>query len=346
MSHRVDVNRPGGGRWAELSVPPGRTILGAALDRGVEYPHGCRSGNCGGCKSHLISGEVEMAPWSPFALGEEERARGLILACRAVPWSDCIVEPVDDEETAVYASRLLNCRVAGIRAATHDIRILSLDIESGGPFDFAAGQYAALSFDGLPPRDFSMASPPGADPLEFHIRLVRDGLVTRHVMDVLRVGDPVAVRGPAGTAHYRKTHRGPILLAAGGSGLAPMASIAAHALAGGAQQDMFLYFGARSERDVYMEDRFAALAARHANLRFTVVLSEPDGPTARRTGLLADALASDFRTFEGFKAYLAGPPAMVETCVERLAALGLARKDCHADAFYTEAEKACAAGAG
>ncbi len=40
---------------------------------------------------------------------------------------------------------------------------------------------------------------------------------------------------------------------------------------------MFLYFGARAERDVYLEAHFRALAARHPNLRVVTVLSEPDG---------------------------------------------------------------------
>ena len=340
MNYCVSLNKPGGERWATIDVPAGRTILETALGHDIDYPHGCRSGNCGGCKSHLISGDIEMAPHSPFALTEEERGRGLILACRSVPWSDCTVEPVEDEEAAVHASRRLACRVAGIDHATHDIRILSLDIESGGPFDFTAGQYAALAFEGLPARDFSMASAPGAARLEFHIRLVTGGRVTRHVMNALRIGDAVSVSGPTGTAHYRENHRGPILLVAGGSGLAPIKSIAESALAGGARQEMFLYFGARAERDVYLEKHFTALAARHPNLRVVTVLSEPDGPTRRRTGWLADTLSSDFDTLDGFKAYLAGPPIMVETCTERLLALGLARRDCHADAFYTEAEKA------
>ena len=339
MTYRVSLNKPGGASWAEFEVPAGRTILETALEAGIDYPHGCRSGNCGGCKSHLVAGEVEMSPYSPYALDGEERGRGLILACRAVPWSDCAVEPVAADEEAVHASRRLACRVAAIERATHDIRILALDIESGGPFDFTAGQYAALAFEGLPARDFSMASQPGAERLEFHVRLVAGGQVTRHVLDTLRIGDPVSVSGPMGTAYYRKHHRGPILLVAGGSGLAPIKSIADSALAGGARQEMFLYFGARAERDVYLEAHFRTLAARHPNLRTVTVLSEPDGPTGRRTGLLADALAADFDDFDGFKAYLAGPPAMVDTCTDRLLARGLARRDCHADAFYTEAEK-------
>src|SRR6266851_5808955 len=74
-----------------VRVGIGETILEAALAQGVPYPHGCRSGNCGACKSVLESGEVDLAPYSDYALTEEERSQGLILACRAMPWSDATV---------------------------------------------------------------------------------------------------------------------------------------------------------------------------------------------------------------------------------------------------------------
>src|SRR3546814_3007615 len=57
--------------------------------------------------------------------------------------------------------------------------------------------------------------------------------------------------------------------------LAPMKSIVESALAQGLRQPIHLYFGARMARDLYMGDRFAGLAARHENFRFTPVLSEP-----------------------------------------------------------------------
>ena len=148
------------------------------------------------------------------------------------------------------------------------------------------------------------------------------------------------VEGPLGTAHLRDNHRGPILAVAGGSGLAPIKAIVESALAGGAQQPIHLYFGVRAERDLYLEGHFRALTEQHPNLTFTPVLSEPDGPTGRRTGYLADAVAADFADLDGFKAYLAGPPIAVETTVGKLRAAGMRRRDIHADAFYTEADKA------
>ncbi|MHA1536455.1 MAG: 2Fe-2S iron-sulfur cluster-binding protein [Alphaproteobacteria bacterium] len=329
----------------EIAVEIGETILEVALKAGLPYPHGCRSGNCGACKSELVEGEVDLSPYSEYALSQAERDQGLILACRAVPWSDCAVRWLDADESAVHPIRHLRARVTGIEDATHDIRIVRLAIESGGPFDFSPGQYAQVTFAGMPARDYSMASRPGEDRLEFHIRAAEGGVVSQYVSKQLAEGDEVKLVGPYGAAHLREGHRGPILALAGGSGLAPIKAIVDQALAKGMEQDITLYLGVRAERDLYLEKHFEGLSGEYPNLRFIPVLSEPDaaetdGPSERRTGFLADAVASDFASLDGAKAYLAGPPIMVETCTEALAKLGLRRQDVHADAFYTEADKA------
>ncbi len=323
-----------------LAVETGATILQSAIEQGLDYPHGCQSGNCGACKSRLHGGEVEMSPYSEFALSEEERAAGLILACRAVPWSNCEVAYLEPDEVVAHPQRDLTCRVVENQKVTHDIRRLRLAIEAGGPFDFTAGQYAMVTFEGLPVRDFSMASLPGGNLLEFHIRLVAGGTVSPFVLQGLKTGDKVRVQGPQGNSFLRESHGGPIIALAGGSGLAPIKSIVEQALRKGAKQPIHLYFGVRDERDLYLEDHFEALAAANQNLRFLPVLSEPGGPTGRRTGFLADVLRAEHSDLDGCKAYLAGPPVMVESCVTTLKALGVRDEDCHADAFYTEAEKA------
>jgi ferredoxin-NAD(P)+ reductase (naphthalene dioxygenase ferredoxin-specific) len=48
----------------------------------------------------------------------------------------------------------------------------------------------------------------------------------------------------------------------------------------------------------------------------------------------------DIPSFEGFKAYIAGPPPMVEALQRQLEAKGMPRRDIHADAFYGEGEDA------
>jgi CDP-4-dehydro-6-deoxyglucose reductase/ferredoxin-NAD(P)+ reductase (naphthalene dioxygenase ferredoxin-specific) len=322
-----------------IEVPTGATILEAALDAGIAYPHGCQSGNCGACKSHLASGEVAMEGYSEFALSDEEKDRGLILACRAVPWEDSEVAWLDEDDLIVHPRRLLACKVVGLDDATHDIKRVRLGIVSGGPFDFSAGQYASLTFDGCPPRDYSMANVPGDPTLEFHIRRTADGAASMHVARKLKLGDDVRVEGPFGTSYLRESHRGPIIAVAGGSGMAPLKSIVEQALAKELPQHIHFYFGVRSERDLYLHDHFADLASKHGNLHFTPVLSERAGP-GRRTGLVHEAVAADFDEFDGCKAYLAGPPVMVEAATKLFERRGMRRVDVHADAFYTAAEMA------
>ncbi len=332
-------------QWDQpVTVEAGQTILEAALDQGVAYPHGCRSGNCGACKSRRHAGEIELAPYSEYALTEAERASGLILACRAMPWSDVEVAWLDSDETVVHPVRFLKCRVTALEQATHDIRIVRLAILSGGPFTFSAGQYARVTFEGLPARDYSMANRPDQPELELHIRQLGGGTSSVHAGTRLRLGDAVAVEGPYGTSYLRERHTGPIVAVAGGSGLAPIKSIVTCALARGMRQDIRLYFGVRDERDLYREAALRALATEHPNFRFTPVLSEPSGPTRRRTGLVHQVVGAELGDGDGVKAYLAGPPPMVETTSALLAARGVRREDIHADAFYTEAEKAALGG--
>jgi CDP-4-dehydro-6-deoxyglucose reductase/ferredoxin-NAD(P)+ reductase (naphthalene dioxygenase ferredoxin-specific) len=324
-----------------IDVPTGGTILEAALDAGVTYPFGCQSGNCGACKSHLLKGEVTMEGYSDFALSDEEKARGLILACRAVPWEECEVAWLEEDDLIVHPRRVLACKVAAIDDATHDIKRVLLTIESGGPFDFSAGQFASVTFDGCKPRDYSMANVPGEKLIEFHVRRTQGGEVSAHVAEKLKVGDSVRVEGPFGTSYLREAHRGPIIAVAGGSGMAPLKSIVERALAKEMPQHIYFYFGVRSERDLYLHDHFVELAKKHPTLHFVAVLSEGDG-MERRCGLVHEAVAQDFDEFDGCKAYLAGPPVMVEAATRLFEQRGMRRLDIHADAFYTAAEMASA----
>ena len=96
--HNVDSAKPTDGFTAympqagrTIAVRPDQTLLAAALASGVDYPHSCRSGRCGACKSRLAGGSVTLLPHTRFSLTEEEKTAGLILACRALLDSDVTV---------------------------------------------------------------------------------------------------------------------------------------------------------------------------------------------------------------------------------------------------------------
>ncbi|MBF9232152.1 2Fe-2S iron-sulfur cluster-binding protein [Microvirga alba] len=332
MTHHIHVRSTG----RTIAVNEGETILTAALDAGIAYPHGCRSGRCGSCKSRLVKGEVDLLPHTPFSLTEKERQEGLILACRAMPKSSGEVLWLHGDADAVdHPRRDIQARIVEISDATHDIKRVRLSIENGQAFRFSAGQYARLTFPGVPTRDYSMANRPEEAILEFHIRRVPSGVTSGHVASSAKVGDRVRVEGPFGSSYLRERHKGPIVCVAGGSGLAPIKSIVETALAAGLKQPIRVYFGARSENDLYLLDRFAALEVGHPNLTFIPVLSAPSEPTERRVGNVSDALAQDLADCDGWKAYVAGPPVMVEAAGTALAERGLGVGDLHADIFFT-----------
>lgn len=249
--------------------------------------------------------------------------------------------PAERGEAMREAMQRAVCRVVAIADLTHDIRRFRLAVESGGPFEFSAGQYARVEFAPGIHREYSMANPPHDSALEFPVRRTANGLASSHVFTRLAIGDPVRVEGPLGTSYLRERHAGPILLAAGGSGMAPMFSILESALRLGLSQPIRLYFGVREARDFYGEDQLVTLAARHPNFRYDVVLSAADAAIPRfRMGMLHEAIAADWADLEVAKAYLAGPPMMVEAVSDLLRERGVALCDIHADAYYTEADKA------
>ena len=333
MGYQVKVR----GTDKTLTMGGDETILEAALEAGIDYPFGCQSGNCGACKSRLLAGKVEMSDYSEYALTDEEREQGQILACSSVPVADCDVAWLDLEETVQHTSQNLDCTVSSVEQATHDIVVLQLQASSA--MAFSAGQYASLTLPGQPARDFSMGGEPYGETLEFHIRTIDGGQVSAAAQKI-QVGDKIALSGPMGLAFLRELHTGPILAAAGGSGLAPIKAIVETALAKGMKQPISLYFGARDEIDLYLVDHFEAMAAKHANFTFVPVLSEPSGETTRRTGFLHDAIAEDFTTMDGSKIYTAGPPPMVDAIRNLTAKLGARADDLHADPFYTVHELA------
>jgi NAD(P)H-flavin reductase/ferredoxin len=328
---------------APLAAEEGETILAVLKRHGVPAAYSCEAGNCGTCKVEYLGGDIFELDRSEYALGPELRARNVVLACRTQVWGDVTIRPIDADELIEHPSRLLTTRVVALDAPTHDVRRLRLAIRAGGPFDFSAGQYARLEFARGLARDYSMANAPGDELLEFHVRLA-GGAGSRFVAERLAVGGEVIVEGPKGAAYWRERHRGPMLLVAGGTGLAPMLSIARAALAAGRTEPVRLYFGVRTERDVYLEEVLAALASRHPNFEYEIVLSEAAGTTSRRTGPVTDAVAEDYASFGGMKVYAAGPPPMVAAATALLASRGLPLRDLHADAFITEAERAALAG--
>ena len=322
----------------EILVDDGNTILEAALDQGIDFPHGCRSGNCGACKSLKISGDIEMSPYSEFALDEDEEKQNFILACRSVPWSDSEIKIIseEDDENNNLEIKDLEYKVINLKQATNDIYVMNLRIVNDKEvFKFKAGQYAELYIGNCKEKHFSMANSPNDSELEFHIKTLDGGEVSNYVKNNLKIGENIKVKGPYGNAYLREKHKGPIIAVAGGTGLAPILSIIKYSQEIEVKQPINIYYGSQSEKELYSVEQFEEMSKINDSLNFfPVVIEKPKNKTLRR-GFVTDAIIEDIKDFDGYKAYLAGPPKMVEVAEEILISKGIRKVDIHSDAFYT-----------
>ncbi|MDM0040026.1 2Fe-2S iron-sulfur cluster-binding protein [Variovorax sp. J22G21] len=312
-----------------LSVTPGVNLLEALRANDVPVSYSCMAGRCGTCRCKLVAGHVlESGREMQRPLGAQDE---YVLACQTFLTESCTVEIPEPDEVVVHAAKIIKATVVALEEQTHDIKRIRL--KPAKPLDFSPGQYAQLQFTPDHIRPYSMAGLPVDGELEFHVRLVADGRVTGYIADTLSVGDTVRVSGPLGSAYLRRKHEGPMLCVAGGTGLAPILSIIRGVIAEGMQNPIHLYFGVRSERDVYGRPWLDELQQRHPQLQVHVVLASGQAPGCR-TGLVTEAIARDWTSLEGFRAYLCGAPPMVEATTLCVKQMGVKPEQIYADAFY------------
>lgn len=244
-----------------FTIQPGTTLLDALRANDVPISYSCMAGRCGTCRCKIISGNLFET--EPTANPMRPDSDGYVLACMSLLTENCVVEVPEPDEVIVHPARVIKATVASIADLTHDIKCLRL--RPSKPLSFSPGQYVSLQFSTAHMRPYSMAGLCSDDELEFHLRLVPDGLVTGYVANSLKTGETVRVSGPLGTAYLRQKHDGPMICIAGGTGLAPVLSIVRGALEAGMASPIHVYFGVRTEQDIYGTDRLAKLAAVHTN---------------------------------------------------------------------------------
>ncbi len=322
-----------------------QTILDACLRAGIWLPHACGHGLCGTCKISVIEGEVDHGAASSFALMDFERDDGCALACSATLCSDAVIEADIDEDPDAqhHAVRDFVGTVARAHLLTPDIRGIWLELDQG--IAFQAGQYVNLAIPGVAGRRaFSLANPP-AEPnrLELHVRRVPGGQATAWLHDSLKVGDRLAFSGPYGRFFVRKSADRPMIFLAGGSGLSGPKAMILDLLAGGCRTPIVLIHGVRGRKDLYFADLFGDLAGRHGNFTYVAALSEPQPGDAwdGERGFVHEVAERRFAgRFAGHKAYLCGPPLMIEACIGVLMKGRLFERDIYLEKFATAGDGA------
>ena len=333
MSYKVTVKPSGHEFWVEA----GKTILDAALGEGnCLLPYGCRNGTCGTCMGKILAGEVTYGDTVLTGISAHEQAEGNALLCQAMPRSDLIVEAREINATQCITPRTLPCRVVGMQKLAPDVMRLYLKLPASERLQFLAGQYISFLLRDGRRRDFSLATPPHADEyLEIHVRRVPGGRFTDFVFSDLREKAILRLQGPLGSFFLREDSLRPIIMVAGGTGFAPIKSMLEHAFYIGITRPIHLYWGARARRDLYQHELAETWAEKHANFRYTPVLSEPhpEDHWEGRVGLVHQAAATDYPDMSPHEVYMSGPPPMIEAGKAAFSAQGLPREHLYYDSF-------------
>ena len=328
-----------------VEVEEGQTILDASLRQGVWLPFACGHGTCGTCKVQVLEGNVDVGNASPFALMDMEREEGKVLACCAIPESDVVIEadidvdpdflgyPIEDFQAKVIAIEELSPTIRGVR------------FELDHPIQFQAGQYINLTLPGVEgARAFSIANKPSEDStVELHVRQVPGGAATGYIHDTLQVGDTLEMSGPYGQFFVRKSAPEDLIFIAGGSGLSSPQSMVLDLLEHGDSRKITLFQGARNLGELYNRALFEGLAREHGNFTYVPALDSPlEGDDWQGfTGYVHEAAIAHFDgQFAGHKAYLCGPPLMIDAAITALMRGRLFERDIYMERFLTAADGA------
>jgi len=190
----------------------------------------------------------------------------------------------------------------------------------------AAGQHVDIrltSDDGYQAeRAYSIASAPG-EPLAITVERLDDGEVSPYLTEDARTGDQLEVRGPVGGYFvWEAESGGPLLLAAGGSGVVPLRAILRHRSRTGSTVPVKLLYSSRSWEDVIYSSELD-FPADGVEVTYTLTRSQPRAWQGYARRVDAQMLAEvAWPTAEGPLAYVCGPTSFVESVATGLVGLG------------------------
>jgi NAD(P)H-flavin reductase/ferredoxin len=296
----------------------GETLVDAGLGGWIAIPHDCSSGQCETCRVEVVAGRID---------DQGTRDGRTVLACQATCLGDAEIRFEEIPATAKEGGS-----VTDISMLASDV--VEVVVTLNRPIRYRPGQYLSVKFSGFPARDFSPAlredGSAREDELVFHIRRYPGGLVSTQLGATIRIGHRMQVRGPFGYAYLREGV-GPIVLVSGGTGWAPIWSVARAARREQPHRELVVIAGARDLDGLYMRRSLDWLIDDGVRDVIAVVESEYGGAIlpGRPTHYLPSLGLED-------TVYVAGPPALVDA-VKRKARAAAAR--CYADPFLPGEQK-------
>ena len=311
MSHKIALNfEDGVTRFIDAKI--GETVADAAYRQGINIPLDCRDGACGACKCYAEAGQYDLGDnYIEDALSEDEAEQGYVLTCQMVAESDCVVRVPASSQVCKTAQASYEAAISEVRQLSESTIALSIKGESLTQLAFLPGQYVNLKVPGSEQtRAYSFSSMPKDGEVSFLIRNVPGGLMSSFLTSLAKAGDSVTLAGPLGSFYLREIKR-PLLLLAGGTGLAPFTAMLEKIAAEGSEHPLHLIYGVTHDRDLVEMDRLEAFAKLIPNFTYSACVASPESSYPQK-GYVTQHIEPKHLNDGEVDIYLCGPPPMVE----------------------------------
>jgi len=313
------------------------TVADAAYRQGINIPLDCRDGACGTCKCKAESGRYDLGDnFIEDALSEEEIAEGYVLTCQMRAESDCVVRIPASSQVCKTEQASFQDAISDVRQLSASTIALSIKGESLSGLAFLPGQYVNLSVPGSDQsRAYSFSSLQKDGEVSFLIRNVPGGLMSSFLTSLAKAGDSMSLAGPLGSFYLRPIQR-PLLLLAGGTGLAPFTAMLEKIAEQGSEHPLHLIYGVTNDFDLVELDRLQALAARIPNFTFSACVANPDSQYPQK-GYVTQHIAPQHLNGGDVDVYLCGPPPMVEAVSQYIREQGITPANFYFEKFAAAA---------
>jgi ferredoxin-NADP reductase len=174
-------------------------------------------------------------------------------------------------------------------------------------------------------RSYSIASGPEDRNLALTVERLEDGEVSPYLVEELRSGDELELRGPIGGYFvWEESSGGPLLLIAGGSGIVPFRAIIRHWMAVRSEVGIRVLYSARSVEEVIYRRELQALTTYDgAEIRIALTREWPEDWAGHR-GRITPELLHETSSFSSERPliYICGPTGFVESIADTLVQAG------------------------
>ncbi|MER7302621.1 benzoate 1,2-dioxygenase electron transfer component BenC [Nocardioides sp. NPDC127514] len=305
-----------------ITVREDQTVADASYRQRINIPLDCRDGACGTCKALCESGEYDGGTYIEDALSEAEAAEGYALPCSMKPRSDLALQIATTSEVAKTGAASYTGTVVGLDRLSPTTVELAIDIPNRGELAFLPGQYVNIAVPGTEvTRSYSFANAPHEERLVFLVKLTPGGAMSTWLTERAAVGDEVTFTGPNGSFFLREARR-PVLMLAGGTGLAPVLSMLRQLDVDGCDRGGRLVYGVSTDDDLVKLDEVEELVSRLPGFTWDHCVSDPASTAANKGYVMS--LIGDEDLHDGDVAiYLCGPPPMVEAVRTHVAGAGI-----------------------